>query len=82
MPRARAVPLNDALVVVPKGRAAPAPQPGRRAEPQAEKRIALTFRIAEGTYEWLRRAAFDVKVSQQAHADQALDLLRAESNRS
>jgi hypothetical protein len=82
MPRPQAVPLNDALVVVPKGGAAPAPQPGRRPEPQAaEKRIALTFRITEGTYEWLRRTAFDARVSQQALVDQALDLLRAERSR-
>jgi hypothetical protein len=81
MSRPQAVPLNDALVVVPKGGAAPAPQPGRRAAPPAEKRVALTFRIAEGTYEWLRRTAFDARVSQQALVDQALDLLRAERNR-
>ena len=77
MSRSQAVPLNDGLVVVPKGGAAPAPQPGRRAEPQAEKRVALTFRITEGTYEWLRRAAFEARVSQQALVDQALDLLRS-----
>jgi hypothetical protein len=78
MPRPQAVPLGDALVLVPKGGAAPAPQPGRRAEPPGEKRVALTFRFTPDTYEWLRRTTFDARVSQQALVDQALGLLRAQ----
>ena len=34
-------------------------------------------RVVAATHEWLRRAAFEARVSQQALIDEALDLLRA-----
>ena len=80
MPRTNRVPLTDDLVVVSKGSAAPTPEPGRRVEPSPEKRVSMTFRITEGTYEWLRRKAFDTRVSQQALVDKALGLLQAQDN--
>jgi hypothetical protein len=78
MPRPMPVPLSDGLVVVSKGAAAPAPEAGRRSEPPAEKRVSMTFRIPESTYEWLRRTAFEGRVSQQALVDEALNRFRAE----
>jgi hypothetical protein len=81
MPRPMPVPLSDGLVVVAKGAAAPAPEPGRRNEPVAEKRVSMTFRLTAETYEWLRRTAFEARTSQQALLDEALDRLRAERSR-
>ena len=69
----RRVPLSDSLVTVTtKGKAAPAPEPGRREKPQQE-RVAMTFRITTDAYERLRRMAFETRQPQQALVDQALD---------
>ena len=73
MPRPMHVPLSDSLVTIKKGEAAPAPEPGRRREAPAVKRVPMTFRITEAAYERLRRMAFETRVSQQALMDQALD---------
>jgi Ribbon-helix-helix domain len=43
-----------------------------------EKRVSMTFRLTAETYEWLRRTAFETRVSQQALVDKALDRLRSE----
>lgn len=80
MPRPMRVPLSDNLVVVGKGQATPAPEPGKRSEPAPQKRVSMTFRITEAAYERLRRRAFEGRVSQQALVDQALDQFLAEGN--
>jgi hypothetical protein len=79
MPRATRVPLSDALVTVRKGDAAPAPEPGRGRAPPVPKRVPMTFRITETAYERLRRMAFEMRVSQQALVDLALDRFFAEN---
>lgn len=80
MPRPMRVPLSDNLVVVGKGQAAPAAEPGRRADPPAQKRVSMTFRITEAAYEGLRRRAFEARCSQQALVDQALDRFLADGD--
>lgn len=75
MPRTPHVPLSDSLVMVKKGEAAPAPEPGSRRGAPAPERIAMTFRITRPAYERLRRMAFEARVSQQALVDQAIERL-------
>jgi hypothetical protein len=76
MPKPKAAPLSERLVSVTKGAAAPAPEPGRPRREPIEKRVSMTFRIRADDYEFLRRAAFDARTSQQALVDQAIKLLR------
>jgi hypothetical protein len=78
MTRPMRVPLSDSLVTIKKGEAAPAPEPGRRKEAASQKRVPMTFRLTEATYERLRRTAFETRVSQQALVDQALDRFLSE----
>ena len=73
MSRQMREPLSATLVRVEKGEAAPTPAPGQRDAPPALKRVPMTFRITETAYEKLRRRAFEMRVSQQALVDQALD---------
>jgi hypothetical protein len=73
MSRLPHVPLSDGLVRINKGEAAPTPEPNRRKQPEPAKRVPMTFRITETAYEQLRRRAFELRVSQQALVDQALD---------
>ena len=73
MPKAKATPLSETLMPVPKGQAVPAPEPGRRRREVPQDRVSMTFRLRAEHYETLRRAAFDARVSQQALLDEALE---------
>jgi hypothetical protein len=73
MPKAKAAPLSDKLLPISKGEAMPAPEPGRRRREPAQDRVSMTFRLKAEHYEHLRRAAFEDRVSQQAHLDDALE---------
>ena len=74
MPKAKATPLSETLLPIPKGAAVPAPEPGRRRrEAPPQDRVSMTFRLRSEHYETLRRAAFDARVSQQALLDEALE---------
>lgn len=43
-----------------------------------DKRHALSIRLAEDRYEWLRRQAFDRRIPMQQIIDEALDRYRAD----
>lgn len=73
MPKAKAAPLSEKLLPIPKGEAMPAPEPGRRRREPAQDRVSMTFRLKTEHYEHLRRAAFEARVSQQALLDEALE---------
>jgi hypothetical protein len=78
MPKPKPAPLSEGLLSVAKGEAMPAPEPGQaRPRRPAERRISMTFRLRVADYEFLRRAAFDARTSQQAMVDEALELLAA-----
>jgi hypothetical protein len=76
MRKAKPTPLSDALLPVRKGEAAPAPEPGRQRRASTEDRVAMTFRLKADDYEYLRRSAFEARMSQQALLDEAIKLLR------
>ena len=73
MPKAKAAPLHETLLPIPKGAAVPAPEPGKRRREVPQDRVSMTFRLRSEHYETLRRAAFDARVSQQALLDEALE---------
>jgi hypothetical protein len=73
MPKAKATPLSETLLPIPKGAAVPAPEPGKRRREVPQDRVSMTFRLRAEHYETLRRAAFDARVSQQALLDEALE---------
>jgi hypothetical protein len=73
MPKAKATPLSETLLPIPKGTAVPAPEPGRRRREVPQDRVSMTFRLRTEHYEMLRRAAFEARVSQQALLDEALE---------
>jgi len=82
MPKAKATPLSETLLPIPKGAAVPAPQPGRRRREVPQDRVSMTFRLRTEHYETLRRAAFEARVSQQALLDEALEKWCREQERS
>lgn len=82
MPKAKATPLNETLLPIPKGAAAPAPEPGRRRREVPQDRVSMTFRLRSEHYETLRHAAFNARVSQQALLDEALEKWCREQERS
>jgi len=77
MPKARATPLSDSLLPIPKGEAMPAPEPGRRRTNAPQDRVSMTFRITADAHEHLRRLAYENRLSQQTLVDEALELLVA-----
>jgi len=81
MPKAKATPLSETLLPIPKGAAVPAPEPGRRRREVPQDRVSMTFRLRTEHYETLRRAAFEARVSQQALLDEALEKLCLEQRR-
>ena len=64
MPKAKATPLSETLMPVPKGQAVPAPEPGRRRREVPQDRVSMTFRLTRDDYQQLRRMAFDDHTSQ------------------
>jgi hypothetical protein len=77
MPKAKATPLSESLLPIPKGKAMPAPEPGRRRQDTPQDRVSMTFRITADAHEHLRRLAYETRLSQQALVDEALELLVA-----
>ncbi|MBV8497127.1 MAG: hypothetical protein JO361_10125 [Gammaproteobacteria bacterium] len=81
MPKAKAAPLTDKLLSIPKGDATATPEPGKRRRQPGEERVSMTFRLKAEHYEHLRRAAFEAHVSQQALLDEALEKWMQEGQR-
>jgi hypothetical protein len=76
MSKARATPLHERLLPISKGEAVPAPAPGKARREPPEDRVTMTFRLKRDDHEYLRRRAFEARISQQALVDEALMLLR------
>ena len=76
MPKAKATPLSETLLPIPKGAAVPAPEPGRGRREPTEDRVAVTFRLRRGDHDYLRQLAFETRRPQQSFIDDAIMMLR------